>query len=81
MCVTTADGPNADCHHHHELAGGPCTAQSGTIWYDSCLPQIADADIKAPADTAPAMVMDLESGTVDFICTDLPTANGAVAKN
>ena len=27
------------------------------------------------------MIMALESGTVDFVCTDLPTANGAVAKN
>ena len=27
------------------------------------------------------MIMALESGMVDFICTDLPTANGAVAKN
>ena len=27
------------------------------------------------------MIMALESSMVDFICTDLPTANGAVAKN
>jgi len=27
------------------------------------------------------MIMALTSGTVDFICTDLPTADGAVAKN
>ena len=27
------------------------------------------------------MIMALKSGMVDFICTDLPTANGAVAKN
>ena len=27
------------------------------------------------------MVMDLQSGTVDFICTDLPTATAAAAKN
>ena len=60
---------------------GTCTSQSGTIWYDSCLPQIDGADIQAPAADAPAMIMALESGMVDFICTDLPTANGAVAKN
>ena len=60
---------------------GTCTSQSGTIWYDTCLPQIAGADIQAPAADAPAMIMALESGMVDFICTDLPTANGAVAKN
>ena len=60
---------------------GTCTSQSGTIWYDTCLPQISGADIQAPAADAPAMIMALESGMVDFICTDLPTANGAVAKN
>ena len=27
------------------------------------------------------MIMQLETGTVDFICTDMPTAMGAVAKN
>ena len=27
------------------------------------------------------MIMQLETGSVDFICTDMPTAMGAVAKN
>ena len=27
------------------------------------------------------MIMQLETGTVDFICTDMPTAMGAAAKN
>ena len=80
VCVTTADSPNASATSISGLSG-TCTAQSGTIWYDSCLPQIEGADIQPPADTAPAMIMALESGTVDFICTDLPTANGAAAKN
>ena len=81
VCVTTADSPFASAASIADLSGGKCTAQSGTIWYDSCLPQIEGADIQPPADTAPAMIMALESGTVDFICTDLPTANGAAAKN
>ena len=25
-----------------DLAGGTCTAQIGTIWYDTCLPQIRE---------------------------------------
>ncbi len=81
VCVTTKDSEFANATSIADLAGGTCTAQSGTIWYDTCLPQIADADIIAPADTAPAMIMQLETGTVDFICTDMPTAMGAVAKN
>ena len=80
VCVTKADSPLANAKSIADLSG-TCTSQSGTIWYDSCLPQIAGADIQAPAADAPAMIMALESNMVDFICTDLPTANGAVAKN
>ena len=80
VCVTTKDSAYASATSIADLAGGLCTSQSGTIWYDTCLPQIPDAQIQAPADTAPAMIMALQSGTVDFICTDLPTASGAVAK-
>ena len=81
VCVTTANSEYADATSIADLAGGLCTAQSGTIWYDTCLPQIPDAQIQAPADTAPAMTMALQSGTVDFICTDMPTASAAVAKD
>ena len=80
VCVTTKDSANAAATSIQELTG-KCTAQTGTIWYDSCLPQIEGAEILAPADTAPAMIMQLQTGTVDFICTDLPTAMGAAAKD
>ena len=80
VCVVKADSALANATGIADLSG-TCTSQSGTIWYDTCLPQIAGADIQAPAADAPAMIMALESGMVDFICTDLPTANGAVAKN
>ena len=81
VCVTTKDSPYASAQSIQDLAGGKCTAQSGTIWYDSCLPQIEGAELLAPADTAPAMIMSLQTGTVDFICTAMPTAMGAVAKD
>ena len=81
VCVTTKDSPYASATSIADLAGGTCTAQSGTIWYDSCLPQIPDANIQSPAETAPAVIMQLQTGTVDFICTDMPTAMGAVAKD
>ena len=80
VCVTTADSPNASATSIQDLTG-TCTAQSGTIWYTSCLPQIEGAEIQTAAETAPAMIMALQSGTVDFICTDLPTASAAAAKD
>lgn len=81
VCVTRKDSPYASAKSIADLAGGKCTAQSGTIWYDSCLGQIENAQMLAPAETAPAMLMALQTGTVDFVCTDLPTAMGAVAKD
>ena len=81
VCVTTKDSPFASAKSIADLAGGKCTAQSGTIWYDSCLPQIPDAQKLAPAETAPAMIMPLQTGSVAFICTDMPTAMGAIAKD
>ena len=81
VCLTTKDSPYANAKSIADLAGGKCTAQSGTIWYDSCLPQIENVQLIAPAETAPAMLMQLQSKMVDFICTDMPTAMGAVAKD
>ena len=65
VCVTTKDSPYASATSIADLAGGKCTSQSGTIWYDSCLPQIENAELLAPAETAPAMIMQLQTGTVD----------------
>ena len=79
VCVTKADSPYANATSIADLSGGKCTAQIATIWYDQCLPQIAGAQIQTAAETAPAMLMALETDTVDFICTDMPTAQGAVA--
>lgn len=78
VCVTKADSPFANAASLADLAGGKCTAQIATIWYDKCLPQIEGAQVQTAAETAPAMLMALETGMVDFICTDMPTAQGAV---
>ena len=81
VCVTKTDSPYANAAGISDLSGGTCTAQIATIWYDSCLPQIPEANILPPADNAPGMIMQLETGTAEFVCTDMPTAMGAVAKN
>ena len=78
VCVTRKDSPLASATGISQLSGS-CTAQTGTIWYDTCLPQIEGAQLMPASETAPAMVMAVTSGTVDFICTDMPTAMGAVA--
>ena len=81
VVVTTKDSEYANATSIADLAGGTATAQSGTIWYDSCLPQIPDVNLIAPAETAPSMIMSLTTGQVDYICTDVPTATAAAQKD
>ena len=81
VVLTTKDSQYANAASIADLAGGTCTSQSGTIWYDSCLPQIENTNLLAPADSAPAMIMQLQTGAVDFVCTDLPTATAAAAND
>ena len=78
VCVTQKDNALATATGISQLSGA-CTAQTGTIWYDSCLPQIPGAELMPASETAPAMIMAATSGTVDYICTDMPTAMGACA--
>jgi len=79
VCLTLKDSKFASAKGISELSGGSCTSQLGTIWYETCLPQINGADVKTASEDAPAMLMALETGAVDFVCTDMPTAQGAVA--
>ena len=76
VCLTKADSALASATGVSQLAG-TCTSQMGTVWYEVCLPQ-TPGDIQTPAESAPAMLMALETGAVDFVCTDMPTAQGAV---
>ncbi len=78
VCLTKQDSSFAEAKGISDLSGGTCTSQMGTIWYDTCLPQIPDAQVMEAAESAPAMLMALETGSVDFVCTDMPTAQGAL---
>ena len=78
VAVTKKDSAFANASGISQLTGA-CTAQTGTIWYESCLPQVEGADVMPAAESSPAMIMAVESGTVEFICCDMPTAMGACA--
>ncbi|MBR2042607.1 MAG: transporter substrate-binding domain-containing protein [Oscillospiraceae bacterium] len=79
VTLTKNDSAYANAASVADLAGAVCTSQLGTIWYDICLPQIPDADIQNAQETAPAMLVALDSGAVDLVVTDMPTAMAAVA--
>ncbi|MER2151911.1 MAG: transporter substrate-binding domain-containing protein, partial [Candidatus Limivicinus sp.] len=53
VCLTRADSSFASAKGINDLAGGSCTSQSATIWYDTMLPQIPDAKIQPAAESAP----------------------------
>jgi len=78
VTLTLKDSPYASAQGIAGLAGGTCTSQLGTVWYDVCLPQIADANILPAQETAPAMLVALESRAVDYVVCDMPTAMAAV---
>ena len=78
VCLTTKDSPFASATSIADLAGGTCTSQSGTIWYDTCLPQIENANILPAQETAPAMLVALNSGACDIVVTDHPTGQAAL---
>ena len=61
-----------------DLAGATATSQLGTIWYDTCLPQIENANILPAQETAPAMLVALNSGACDIVVTDHPTGQAAL---
>jgi putative lysine transport system substrate-binding protein len=78
VSLTTKDSKYASAKGLSDLAGGTCTSQLGTIWYDTCLPQIKNAKILPAQESAPAMLVALNSKRVDYICTDMPTAQAAI---
>ena len=77
VSLVKADGPLADAKGISDFEGATCTSQLGTIWYDVCLPQLKDANIQPAQESAPAMLVALESGRTDLVVTDMPTAKAA----
>lgn len=78
IVLTKADSKYADAKGLADLAGGKTTSQTGTIWYDTLIPQIKDAQRQSPSESAPAMLLALKTGAVDYVVTDMPTGQAAV---
>lgn len=77
ITLVKADSAFANAKGVADLTGATCTSQQNTIWYDSCLPQIKDANILPAQESAPAMLVALESGKCDAVVTDMPTGMAA----
>lgn len=78
VALVKKDSKFANAKGMSELDGAKCTSQIATIWYDKCLPQIPNAEVLPAQESAPAMEVALNSGKVDVVVTDMPTAQAAL---
>lgn len=78
VTLTKKDSPYANAASVADLKGATCTSQQSTIWYNTCLPQIEDANILSATASAPDMLMSLNAGKCDLVVTDEPTGKGAL---
>lgn len=77
VTLVKSDGKYADAKSVADLEGATCTSQLNTIWYDVCLPQIKDANILPAQESAPTMLVALDSDKCDLVVTDMPTGMAA----
>ena len=76
ITLVKGDGDYKDAASVEDLKGATVTSQLNTIWYDSCLPQIPDGNILPAQESAPAMLVALESGKCDFKLLDFTGTDG-----
>ena len=77
VCLVKADSDYAGAQGIEGFEGAVATSQLGTVWYDTCLPQMPGVEILPAQESVPAMLVALDSGTVDLVVTDQPTALSA----
>ena len=53
VTLTNSNSKYANAKGISDLSGAKCTSQINTCWYDTCLPQIKNANILPAMDTAP----------------------------
>ena len=75
--LTKSDSKYANATGVSELEGATCTSQINTVWYDTCLPQIKNANILTAMEVASQMLVALDSGKTELVVTDMPTAMAA----
>ena len=77
VALTKVDSKFSNAIGISDLEGAKCTSQINTVWYDTCLPQIKNANILPAMESAPTMLVALDSGKTDVVVTDMPTALAA----
>lgn len=80
VVLTKKDSKFANAKGINDLAGAVVTSQLNTIWYD-LIPQIPSVQAKPAIDNVPSMIVALDSGKVEALILDRPTALAAVHSN
>ena len=78
VTLVKKDSPYASAAGVADLTGATYTSLRGPNWYDVCLPQIENAHTLPAQQTAPPMLVALDSGACDIVVTDRPTAQAAL---
>ena len=78
VTLVKKDSPYASAKSVADLKGAKATSQLNTVWYDICIPQIPEVKALPAQESAPAALVAFNSGTVDVMVTDLPTAKAAL---
>lgn len=77
ITLTKADSAYRYAKGVADLAGAKCSSQFSTVGYDTCLPQIPDADILPAQESVSKMLEALDADKCDLVVTDLPTGMAA----
>lgn len=80
VLLTRSDSAYADATTLSDFAGATSTSMMNTIWYDMC-DQIPDSTKNPAIDNVAAMIVAVESGAVDVVACDEPTAVSAMVSN
>ena len=62
VTLAKSDSKYASAASVADLTGATVTSQMNTIWYDNCLPQIPEANMRPAQTDAPAMLVALNGG-------------------
>ncbi len=77
VVLTRKNSKYANAKGLSDLSGAKATSQIGTVWYDECIPQIPNVDKNPAMEDVSAMFVSLDSGVIDLVVTDEPTAKSA----
>lgn len=79
--VVRKDSPYAQATSLQDLQGCKATSMLNTMWYSEQIDQIPNVDKQPAMENVPVLIVAVQSGKVDTILLDRPTAEATVMAN